>query len=60
MEIGGLSDFNYCWHAAGGRDVGGSTGGGRRGGPGAEPPDCHETNFKCLTNKFGHEIRHDL
>ena len=31
MEIGGLSDCDYCWHAVGGRDGGGSTGGGWRG-----------------------------
>ena len=47
MEIGGLSDFNYCWHA-----VMGGTGGGA--------PDCHETNLKCSINKFCHEMRHDL
>ena len=37
MEIGGLSDCNYCWHAGGGQDRGGSTGGRRRGGPGRSP-----------------------
>ena len=31
MEIGGLSDCNYYWHAGGGRGGGGSTAGGTRG-----------------------------
>ena len=37
MEIGGLSDYNYCRHAGGGRGGGGSTGAGTRGGPGRSP-----------------------
>ena len=37
MEIGGLSDCNYCWHAGGGWGGGGSTDGGTRGGPGHSP-----------------------
>ena len=37
MEIGGLSDFSYCWHAGGGRDGGGSIVGGRRGDPERSP-----------------------
>ena len=37
MKIGGLSDFNYCWHVGGGQDGGGSPGGGRREGPGHSP-----------------------
>ena len=32
MEIGGLSDVNYCWHEGGGRDGGGSTSREKRGG----------------------------
>ena len=76
MEISGLSDFNYCWHAVmggtgegvqveGGAGVRGAAPVGFRGeapagGPGAEPPHCHETNLKCSINKFCHEMRHDL
>ena len=59
MEIGGLSDFNYCWHAVvGGTGEGVQVEGGAgpgaqpRWGPWAEPPDCHETNLKCSINKF--------
>ena len=37
MEVGGLSDCNYCWQAGGGRGGAGSTGGGRREGPGRSP-----------------------
>ena len=62
MEFGGLSDCNYCWHAGGGPDGGGSTGGGTRESPRRSPSggfDCHETNLKCLMNKFCHETRHD-
>ena len=33
---------------------------GPRGEAPTEPPDCHETNLKCLMNKFCHETRHDL
>ena len=68
MEIGGLSDFNYCRHAGGGRDGGGGTGGGRRGGRGQAPVATRgeapgggfETNLKGFMNKFCHEMRHDL
>ena len=76
IEIGGLSDFNYCCHAVvGGTGKGVQVKGGARvrgaapvgsrgdapaGGSGAEPPDCHETNLKCVINKFFHEMRHDL
>ena len=68
MEIGGLSDFNYCWHAAvGGTGEGVQVKGGAgvQGrspgwGPGAEPPDSRERNLKCSINKFCHKMRHDL
>ena len=66
MEISGLSDCNYWWHAGGGRGGGESTGGewragrGLQGDTGAKPPDYHETNLKCFMNKFYHEMRHDL
>ena len=68
MEIGGLSDYNYCWHACGVRDGKGNTGGGGAGirgeapltGGGGGAPDCHETNLKCFMNKLCHEMRHDL
>ena len=66
MEIGGLSDFNYCWHVGGGRNgVRGAAPVGSRGEAparvwGAEPPNCHATNLKCFMNKFCHEMRHDL
>ena len=60
IEIGGLSDFNYCWHVVvggTGKEVQVEGGAGVRG---AEPPDCHETTLKCFINKFCHEMRHDL
>ena len=68
MEIGGLSDFNYCWHAVvGGTGEGLQVEGGAgfrgeapAGGSGVEPPDCHETKLKCFIYKFCHEMRHNL
>ena len=76
MEIGGLSDLNYCWHAVvggtgegvqveGSAGVRGAASVGSRdkapaGGSGGGAPYCHEMNFKCFINKFCHEMRHDL
>ena len=48
----------YRWRAARGSGAQPRRGVPRRGG--AEPPDCHETNFKCFINKFCHEMRHAL
>ena len=71
MEIGGLSDFNYCWHAVvggsgegvqveGGAGVRGAVPVGSRSEAGGSGGDYHETNLTCFMNKFCHEIRHDL
>ena len=69
MKIGGLSDFNYCWHAGGGRtgeEVPVQKSAGVRGAAPvrsrreAQAGDCLETNLKYFMNKFCHEMRHDL
>ena len=76
IVIGGLSDFNYCWHAvvdetgreyrwreargSGAKPRWGPGAKPRRGAKGAEPPDCHETNLKCFITKFCREMRHDV
>ena len=50
-KIGGLSDFNYCWHAGDGRNGGGSTGGGRRGGPGRSPSGVQRRSPRLSWNE---------